>query len=143
MAAAGQQFVKEQLTMEALRCFWYQALVRYAELYYSIDLKAEHAAERAARQSREYAEAKDKEEAVLLKAQHQQQQEQQQQAAAGGEGQAAAAAGDQQPAGTAASMAARPVDEWDNPDHTKAAQGGKAEGQQQQQRRRQRRAVLR
>ena len=34
IARGGQQFVREQLTPEALHCYWLGALQRYAELYF-------------------------------------------------------------------------------------------------------------
>jgi hypothetical protein len=34
IARQGQAFVREQLTTEALHCYWLGALQRYAELYF-------------------------------------------------------------------------------------------------------------
>ena len=48
MAAAAQAFVQKELSMEALRCYWYCALAKYGELYYAENLKDQTAAEGAA-----------------------------------------------------------------------------------------------
>ena len=48
MAAAGQEFVLSNLGPEGLSCYWYGALLRYADLYFM----PETAAQRAAKQER-------------------------------------------------------------------------------------------
>jgi hypothetical protein len=35
VAAAGQRFAREELSEEALHCYWLGVLLRYAELYFS------------------------------------------------------------------------------------------------------------
>lgn len=44
IARAGQAFVREQLTMEALHCYWLGALQRYADIYYLPRTPAQEAA---------------------------------------------------------------------------------------------------
>ncbi len=44
IARQGQAFVREQLTSEALHCYWLGALQRYAEIYYLPRTPAQEAA---------------------------------------------------------------------------------------------------
>lgn len=44
IARAGQAFVREQLTLDALYCYWLGALQRYAEIYYLPPTPAQEAA---------------------------------------------------------------------------------------------------
>lgn len=48
----AQAFVREQLTMEALHCYWLGALQRYAQLFFLPD-KTQQAAAAAAQQQQE------------------------------------------------------------------------------------------
>jgi protein glucosyltransferase len=41
IAAAGQKFVLTQLTPEALSCYWYGALLRYGEMYFTEETEAQ------------------------------------------------------------------------------------------------------
>lgn len=41
IAAAGQEFVRNNLTPEALSCYWYGALQRYGELYFMEETEAQ------------------------------------------------------------------------------------------------------
>ena len=47
IARGGQQFVREQLTPEALHCYWLGALQQYAELYFLPSTPAQAAPEAA------------------------------------------------------------------------------------------------
>ena len=44
IARQGQAFVREQLTMEALHCYWLGALQRYAQIFYLPRTPAQEAA---------------------------------------------------------------------------------------------------
>ena len=48
IAANGQAFVREQLTTEALHCYWLGALQRYMELYFLPKTQAQLAEEEKA-----------------------------------------------------------------------------------------------
>ena len=49
IAQQGQKFVLEQLTPEALSCYWYGALMRYGDLYFSEETVAQISAKREGR----------------------------------------------------------------------------------------------
>lgn len=51
IAAAGQQWVLDNLTPEALSCYWYGALQRYGELYFMEETEAQKKAKEEAAKS--------------------------------------------------------------------------------------------
>jgi hypothetical protein len=51
MAAAGQEFILSNLGPEGLSCYWYGALLRYADLYFMPETPAQRAGKQAAQPS--------------------------------------------------------------------------------------------